>query len=268
MTPALSLAYLTFAPLGPPEAIDLAAGIGCAHVGLRIAPAMPGGDFAPLITDRALLAATRRRMADTGVSIFDVEIIRITPEFRLEDTKGFLETCGALGARAILVAGDDPDQPRLIANFAAFAAAAAPYGLSANLEFMPWTTTRDCRTARDIVTAAGASNGRVLVDALHFARSGSTLADIQSLPRALIDYVQICDAPAGIPATLEGMLHTARHARLLPGEGGIDLSGLFAALPGDAPVSIEIPHDVRKAELGVAAWSRLATERTRAFLSP
>jgi sugar phosphate isomerase/epimerase len=266
MSRAFSLAYLTLAPFGPVEAIDLAADFGAAHVGLRIAPAMPGGDFAPLIADRALLAATQRRLAATGVSVFDVEIVRITPAFQLEETAGFLATCGELGARAILVAGDDADETRLADNFAAFAAAAAPYGLTADLEFMPWTTVRDCRTAHRIVEASGAPNGRVLVDSLHAARSGTTLADIRALPRGSMSYAQICDAPAEVPTTVEGLLQTARHARLLPGDGGIYLAGMFAALPGDIPVSIELPNDARKAEIGVAAWTRLALERSRALL--
>jgi sugar phosphate isomerase/epimerase len=262
----LSLAYLTFAPLGPLEAVALAADVGCAHVGLRISPAVRGGDFAPLVTDRSLLRRVKRRLADTGVSVLDMEIIRITPEFRVEDAEGFLEVCGALGARAVLVAGDDGDEARLAENFAAFAAAAESFGLTADLEFMPWTTTKDCRTALRIVDASGASNGRVLVDALHFARSGSTIHDIRALPRQRIGYVQICDAPAETPATVEGLLHTARHERLLPGQGGIDLVGLFAALPMDAPVSIEIPNAAFKAELGVPAWALRAVERTRLLL--
>jgi sugar phosphate isomerase/epimerase len=266
MTRALSLAYLTFAPLGPEEAVALAAKVGCAHVGLRIAPAMAGGEFAPLITDKALLRSVRRRIADTGVTVFDVEIIRLTEDFRVEDAMGFLETCGELGARAILVAGIDQDEARLTGNYAAFAAAAAAFGLTADLEFMPWTAVKDCRTALRVVEASGASNGHVLVDALHFARSGSTLADIRALPTQRISYAQICDAPAEIPTTLEGMLHTARHERLLPGDGGIDLAGLFAELPGDVPISIEIPNDAGKAELGVEAWGKLAVERTRSFL--
>jgi sugar phosphate isomerase/epimerase len=267
MSRALSLAYLTFAPFGPEEALSLAADIGCGHVGLRIAPAMAGGDFAPLIADKALLRRVKQRMADTGVTVFDVEIIRLTEDFRVEEVRGFLDTCGELGARAVLVAGIDEDDARLTANYAAFAEAAAPYGLTADLEFMPWTAVKDCRTALRVVEASGAPNGRVLVDALHFARSSSTLYDIWGMPSERISYVQICDAPPEVPTTLEGMLHTARQERLLPGDGGIELLDIVAGLPADTPVSIEIPNVVRKAELGVAAWARLAVERTRDVLA-
>ncbi len=63
------------------------------------------------------------------------------------------------------------------------------------------------------------------------------------------------------------MLHTARHERLPPGEGGIDLAAMLMALPAEAPISIELPNDLRKAAMGVPAWARLAVERTRALLA-
>jgi hypothetical protein len=52
----------------------------------------------------------------------------------------------------------------------------------------------------------------------------------------------------------------------LPGEGSIDLQGLFAALPQDIPVSIEIPNLTRSQMLGDKAWSALALKATRQVL--
>jgi sugar phosphate isomerase/epimerase len=262
-----SLAYLTAAPLSPPDTISLAADIGYSHVGLRLLPAAPGGDFAPLMTDAALLRETQARMKATGVAVFDVEIVRIGAGFKAADLARFLETCAALGAQAILVAGDDPDEARLTASFVAFCDAARPFGLTADLEFMPWTKVPDCKTARRVVETAARPNGRILVDALHAARSTTTLADLADLPRSLLSYVQICDAPAEIPATLEGLLHTARQARLLPGTGGIDLKAMFAALPADLPMSIELPNDELKARHGVEEWCRMALAATRQTLA-
>jgi sugar phosphate isomerase/epimerase len=267
MTRAFSLAYLTAAPLGPVEAVELAARTGYAHVGLRIRPAMAGGGFAPLIEDRALLAAVKARMADTGVDVFDVEIMRLDADFTVADIPPFLEVCQLLGARAVLVAGDDPIEARLIESYAAFCQAARPHGLTADLEFMPWTAVPDCRTARRIVEAADQPNGRILVDALHAARSATRLADLASLPRGLLSYAQICDAPAEIPPTVEGLIHTARCARLIPGEGGIDLRAMFAALPADLPISIEIPNDELKPRMGAEAWAAKARTAALAVLA-
>lgn len=264
--PTISLAYLTSVPLSPPDAIRLATELGYDAVGLRALPAAPGGDSSPLITDAALRAETRRALA-SGVPVFDVEIVRLGPDFAVEAFRPFLELCGELNARAILVAGDDPDEARLTATFSAFCEAAAPYGLTGDLEFMPWTKVPDARTALRIVTAAGQPNGRVLVDALHAGRSQTTLADIAAIPAGRLSYAQICDAPGEIPSTDEGLIFTARQARLLPGEGGIDLAGIFSQLPADLPISVEIPHLERSAQLGPREWARQALVATRTVLA-
>src|SRR5665213_319417 len=138
MTPRLySLAYLTTAPMAPPDALGLANKLGYQAIGVRLAPASPGGDFSPLIDDAAMLRETVSQMTDTGVSIFDVEIARLRADFHVEQFGAFLEAAGKLGARAILVAGDDPDTARLTQSYATFCEAAATYGLTADLEFMP-----------------------------------------------------------------------------------------------------------------------------------
>jgi len=142
-----------------------------------------------------------------------------------------------------------------------------PFGMTADLEFMPWTAVPDAQAAlRTVRAAASPANAGILVDALHFARSHTTLDDLRALPRELLHYAQICDAPAGKDFTVEQMVHTARCERLLPGEGGIDLAGLFGALPADLPISVEVPHQLRVAQLGDVAWSRLALEASHKLL--
>ena len=66
MTHIYSLAYLTSTPLAPPDAVVLANKLGYQAIGVRIAPAAPGGDFSPLPTDAAMLRETIRRIDDTG----------------------------------------------------------------------------------------------------------------------------------------------------------------------------------------------------------
>jgi sugar phosphate isomerase/epimerase len=253
-----SLAYLTSVPCSPADALVLAAKLGYKYTGVRIAPASPGGDFSPLVTDAAMLRETAARSRDSGARVFDVEIVRLAADFKVAAFTPFLETCGALGARAILVAGDDPDEGRLTASFAALCDAAADYGLTADLEFMPWTKVPDARSALRVVGNAARPNGRILVDALHAGRSATTLADLAAIPRAMLSYAQLCDAPGEIPATHEGLIHTARCARLLPGEGGIDLVGILSQLPVDLPISVEIPNEERLPALGAEEWARQA----------
>ena len=60
---------------------------------------------------------------------------------------------------------------------------------------MPWTGVPDLAAARAIVEAAGEPNGGVLIDALHFDRSATTLDDVRATPPGLVHYVQFCDGP-------------------------------------------------------------------------
>jgi len=101
---------------------------------------------------------------------------------------------------------------------------------------------------------------------LHFGRSTTSLADIAAIPRGLLHYAQMCDAQAGVHFTTEELIHTARQERMLPGEGTIDLQGLFATLPQDVPVSVEVPKMQRTKVLGDRAWSQLALSASRKVL--
>jgi len=267
MTAPFSLAYLSASRLAPPDVVRVAAQTGYGFVGLRLLPASPGGASCPLHTDAALLRATQAAMRDTGVGVFDLEIIRIGAVFDPAAYEAFFAAGQSLGARAVLVAGDDPDEARLTANYAALCQHAAAYGLTCDLEFMPWTSVKNGPAAMRVVGGAAQPNGRILVDALHFARSATTLADIAAIPRAWLGYAQICDAPAEIPTTDAGLIFTARAERLLPGEGGIDLAGLWRQLPVDLPISVEIPSDSRIPVLDEMEWARQALAASRAVLA-
>jgi sugar phosphate isomerase/epimerase len=261
-----SLAYLTVSELAPPDAVTVASQTGYDYLGLRLLPAAPGGAASPLMEDPGLLRATKTRIAEMGVGVFDLEIIRLNARFKASNFLRFFEVGAELGAKAILVAGDDPDSSRLMASFASLCEAAAPFNLSCDLEFMPWTQVPNARSAMRIIEEAGHQNGGILVDALHFARSESSLEDIATIPRERMNYAQICDAPGEIPTTVEGLIHTARCERLLPGDGGINLVSLFAALPSDLPVSVEVPNEKQAPAVGPLEWARQALAKTKATL--
>ncbi len=265
--PPFSLACLTALPLTPPQALRLAARLGYPSIGVRLLPAAPGGTAWPLMSDKSLLDETLAAMDETRVAVFDLEIVRLDERFALEPLRPLFEVGQRLGAKAILVGGDDADRPRLVENYAKLCEAAAPYGLTCDLEFMPWSQVPDLASAKDVVGRAGCANGGVLVDALHFARSRSRLEDLDDLPREWLHYAQLCDGPGAIPADTAGLIHTARCERLLPGEGGIDLAALFRRLPADLPISLEVPHDRRLLMLGAEAWSRDVLVAGRAFFA-
>lgn len=265
MSHTYCMAFLTTPKLSPPDAVTVAARTGYEWVGLRLQPP-PGGYGPPFLNDPAVIAETVKRLKDTGMKVYDVDIVRLDADFSVAKYAKFLEVCGELGAKATLVAGDDADEGRMIDNYAAYCDAARPYGITADLEFMPWTKAANVKIAHRIVAEANRPNGGVLVDALHFARCDATLADIEALPRSMLHYAQICDGPAEIPTTLEGLLHTARVERMLAGEGGIDLASIFTRLPDDILICVEIPSESRTAKMGAEAWAKLCLDTSKTFM--
>ena len=78
----------------------------------------------------------------------------------------------------------------------------------------------------------------------------------------------MCDAPAEVPSTTEGLIHTARFERLFPGEGGIDVSAILAALPSDLPYALEIPRAELVAQVGAREHARMAISAARRHIDP
>lgn len=263
----LSLAFLTTFELDPVSAVRVAAQAGYDMVGLRLLPAGPGAepDY-PLMTDDAVLREVRAALADTGVRPADVEIVRLAAECDWDLLARFCARAEALGARHVLTAGDDPEIGRLTETYGRFCELAARHGLTADLEFMPWTGVPDLAAALAIVEGAGASNGAVLVDALHWDRSDTTLEEIAALPRARMNYVQFCDGPDPYDPSDAGLIAVARGGRLLPGEGGIDLIGLARVIPDGVPVSVEIPHRRLAEKVDALGRAEMAIAATRAML--
>jgi sugar phosphate isomerase/epimerase len=239
--PCYSLAALTALELAPPDLIEVAAACGYEHVGLRLMPAVAGGPAYPLMNDETKLKETIARIDATGVTVADLEIAALRAETEIASFEAFFDAGARLGAKHILVAAYDPDLGRFTDRYAQFCQAARPYGLTADLEFMPWTSVPNLKEAMRIVGQVDQPNAGLLVDALHFDRSQSLTADIAKIPAGRLHYWQICDGPAERPATTEAMMHAARSERLFPGEGGIDLVSLVRAMPADITISIETP---------------------------
>lgn len=261
--PKFSLAALTVLELAPPELVEVAAACGYDHVGIRLLPAVPGGLAYPLMDDEASLKETLSRLDATGVTVADLEVVAFRPETDIAAFSAFFETGARLGAKHILIAAYDPDLDRFTDRFAGFCQAAAQHGLTADLEFMPWTFVPNLATASRIVARAGQANAGVLVDALHFDRSQSSIGELAAVPVHRLHYWQLCDGPAARPATTEEMMHAARYERMFPGEGGIDLVSLARAMPADTAISIEVPTVEFAKTVNAKVRARRALEAAR-----
>ena len=250
MSRAIALAALTVLELAPPEQVACAADAGYGYVGLRLLPATTEEAQRPMVGDTSLVRETARRLADTGVRAVDIEIFRLEPGTVVGAYRPALETGARLGASEALVAGNDPDEARLVANFAAFCDLAAEFGIGANLEPMPWTDVRDFAQGARIVERAARVNAGLLIDPIHFDRGNS----------------RVCEAPAARPHDTATLLHQARAERLMPGDGELDLRGILRAVPRNVPISLEIPMHALSRTMPAVERARRMLEKTQRLL--
>jgi sugar phosphate isomerase/epimerase len=262
------LAYLTVAGTAPPEQVAAAAGAGYQGVGLRLTGARPGDPVSSVARERGTMEETERRLAGSGLEVLDVEVIRITPQWRVADEAPAMEWAARLGAKHLLVLSFDEDESRTVDAFVALCRAAAGYGLRAVLEFARFSGVRSLGQALRVLERAGQPNAGLLVDTLHFVRSGAAPADLRPLAPALLPYVQLCDArasgPAG-PADSAALVEEALFDRLLPGEGALPLGEILGALPAGLPISVEAPSRAL-ATAAPAIRAQRAAEATRLVL--
>lgn len=263
----ISLAHLTVLDLAPPRMIHAAAEIGFDSVGLRLIRVTETTPGYPLMDDPPGLREARRALDETGLRVLDIEFVRMTPEFRPERLASFLDAGAALEARYVICAPYDPDLTRLADNLAALSEQARSRRLTCVLEFFPWTNVPDLAAANRVVEATRDETVGILVDTLHFDRSGSSLDDLSAIGPRRLPFAHLSDAPVIPPYTTEQLLHAGRAERLPPGEGDIDLGSILDRLPPDIPLALEVPMmSLQRAE-GSEAVARRAFAATRRILA-
>lgn len=247
--------------------VTCAAQAGYSHLGLRLLPVLPNLDVRyPIVGDTPMVREVLGRLGDTGLTVLDVEFIRLTPDTCVADYEPMLETGARLGARHILVGGDDPDEQRLAERFGGLCDAAAPFGLTVNLEPITLFEVRTLAQAGRVLAGADRPNSGIVIDPIHFDRSGERLADAEGIPRKWFHYLQLCDAPATPPPNAAGLRFQARFERMIPGEGGLDLRGLLRTLPRDLPIALEVPMAGLARTVGAVERARRLLAATQALL--
>jgi sugar phosphate isomerase/epimerase len=241
MTISFSLAHLTVIGLSPPEVVRVAARAGYRTVGLRLIRVTETSPGYALMRDPKMMCATKSAMAETGVGVLDIELVRITPVIDVAGLEPFLAAGAELNARYVITAPYDPNLTRLADRLAAIDDLAVRYGLQAVLEFFPWTVVPNLDAAINVVNAAGRPRLGILVDTLHFDRSGSSVEQLAQTPRSRLPFAHVADAPVQKSHTTEELLHAGRSERLPPGEGEIDIRRVLEHMPDGIPVALEVP---------------------------
>lgn len=247
MSNRLGIEMLTLLGMPPVEHVKLAGELGCVAIstGLTGLPLSMFGitDFAPypawsLESDPALRRDLKAAMRDTGVHIGLGEGFRVRTDGDVADRAAQLDIMAELGARRINAVSMEPDMARTHDQLATLADMVIARGMMFTIEFAPPNAINSVPSALAAIAHIGAGKAKLLLDAMHFFRSGATVADLRALDPTLIGYAQLCDAPR----TSDGAyMQEAMFARMVPGEGELPLRDWVAALPGDLEIGLEVP---------------------------
>jgi sugar phosphate isomerase/epimerase len=184
----------------------------------------------------------------------------------MRDHAADFEVLAELGAEQVNTVSFDPDMSRSVDQFAVVAESAAAAGMKATLEFVPNLTVSDLPTALAAVGQVGRPDFRLLIDTMHFFRSGSEPQDIAALDPGIIGYVQLSDVPVvpGIPDYME----EACFERMVPGTGQLPLLELLRVLPREPVIGLEVPLR-SQADAGIGPHARLGpcVEAARGLLA-
>lgn len=267
MSRFVSVAHLTALETPPPDLIRMAADAGFHGAGLRLIGISPEATAWPLMTNRAMLRDTIAACRETGMRVPDIEFIRLTPELEVATLEHFLAAGAELGARHVISAPYDNDLSRLSDKLAQLNALALRYGLSAVLEFFPWTTVPDLSTALNVIDETGDPDIGVLVDSLHFDRAGRPWPALAQVDPKRMPFCHLADADACESRATDDLIFVARENRLPPGDGAIDLKSFLSSLPDACAIAVEVPNAAALKDHGAAAWIKRLGEATQHLLS-
>lgn len=244
----LGLEMLTLLGMPPVEHVRLAASLGCVSIstGLSGLPLARFGypDFAPyppwsLEDDPGLRREMKAALRDNGIHIGLGEGFRVRPDADLRDRAAALDIMAELGTRRINAVSMEPDLARTYDQLAVLAEMVIERGMIFIVEFAPPNAISTLAEALKAVDHIGRDRCRIMIDSMHFFRSGAELADIAGLDPALIGYAQICDAP--LMSKGGTYMQEAMFARMVPGTGELPLREWVAALPEDIEIGVEVP---------------------------
>jgi sugar phosphate isomerase/epimerase len=253
----IGLECLSMFGLHPVDFIRIAGELGCSHVTLSMSSSPNRLPIYPDIAfrqDPALRRDMRSALADNAVKIGMMEGFAVLPGGSVDDFAADLDMTAELGTRAICTVSIDKDAARTHDQYARLAELAAQRGLL--------TTTEACAgvyrkldLALEAARAVAHPSFSLLIDTMHFFRSGSTVADLAAIDPVLIGHVQLCDVP--MPAEMDSYMEEALYERRCPGDGDLPLAEFLAQVPVGVIVGLEIP--IRsEAEAGIGPRERMA----------
>lgn len=238
----LGLDMLSVFGMPPVDYVQLAADLGCGHVTIALGP-LPwnpcGFPAWSLREDEALRRQMMAVMRERTVAISVVSGFSLRPGADVRDLASDMDMAAELGARQVATVGMDPDIPRAHDQLALLAEMAERRSLDVVLDYAPHQAINTLTMACAALRHTRSPRALLSIDAMHFFRSGGTIADLVALDSSLIGYAQICDVPK--LARHRDYGREASFERMVPGDGELPLADFVSALPRNVLLGIEVP---------------------------
>jgi sugar phosphate isomerase/epimerase len=243
----LGLELLTLLGMPPVEHVRLAAELGCVSISTGLS-GLPLARFGyadigypawSLEQDPSLRRELKAALRDTGVHIGLAEGFGVRPGADLRDRGAALDIMAELGARRVNAVSMEPDMARTLDQLAILGAMVTMRGMQFVVEFAPTNAIDSLAGAVAAADHVGRDRCKIMLDSMHFFRSGATLDDLTALDDSLIGYAQLCDVPLASKGA--SYLQEAMFERMVPGTGELPLREWIAALPVDLEIGLEVP---------------------------
>jgi sugar phosphate isomerase/epimerase len=229
----LSMGAMCFRDRPFPEIVAAAAASGFSGVGLTVGQCVAalerGIPFAELAT----------RLDDAGLRVAELELVRLCEDGPVRYASSLVEDLShVLKPDRVHTAAFTGELPCITDEYAALCDRLAHVDVA--LEFMPYSQVPNLSLAIELVHKIGATNARVVLDVVHFFRSGGRPTELAPAQLEKVAVVQLSDVSArhGVSVADE-----ARHLRTYPGQGSLDITAFLTALgaAGDTlpPISVE-----------------------------
>jgi 4-hydroxyphenylpyruvate dioxygenase len=197
-----------------------------------------------------------------GIGVTDYEVVRdfdgapeILREKKRAEALSMLDTAVSIGTNTVLVtASSDPDciADRIDEDLRWLTREAALRRLRIAYEGLAWSAVNFTLTsAWECVKRINEPNLGIVIDPFHlFVRAGDA-SDLDDIPMDRIFLIQLSDSSLDSCTNLQLVIDTARHSRLLPGQGRFPIHTIVERLKerGYAgPIGIEVFNDEMKAQ--------------------
>ncbi len=216
----LSMGAMCFRDRPLPQILAAAADSGFTGIGLTV------GQCVSALERGISFDELHNRVVDAGLRVAELELIRLGEHGPIRHANTLVvELAHVLQPDRVHVAAFAGEGQQIDDDFAT-ACAGLP-GVPVAIEFMPYSYIPNLAEAVGIVDRSGAANARVVLDVVHFFRSGGLPSDLSPAHLSRVAGVQLSDV-----AVRQGksLAYEARHLRTYPGRGELDLVGLLRSI--------------------------------------